>query len=120
MNLKDKTVMITGGTGSLGHMLTKTILKKYPDIGKIIIEYKHYGSSVASHQIEKLKRDMCAQNINYSVMMSYKSPICGKKEFDIDMFDGNKLIVYIHTAGYDGHCLILAIRLLSHLVKFFS
>lgn len=87
------------------------------DIGKIIIEYKHYGSSVASHQIEKLKRDMCAQNINYSVMMSYKSPICGKKEFDIDMFDGNKLIVYIHTAGYDGHCLILAIRLLSHLVK---
>ena len=37
MNLKDKTLMITGGTGSLGQMLTKTIYKNHPDIGKLII-----------------------------------------------------------------------------------
>jgi UDP-N-acetylglucosamine 4,6-dehydratase/5-epimerase len=35
--LKDKTVLITGGTGSLGRALTETILKRWPDIKKLII-----------------------------------------------------------------------------------
>lgn len=35
--LKDKIVLITGGTGSLGKALTKTIFEKYPDIKKLII-----------------------------------------------------------------------------------
>ena len=47
MNLKDKTLMITGGTGSLGQTLTKTIFKKFPDVGKLIIysrdEQKQYS-----------------------------------------------------------------------------
>lgn len=29
MNLNDKTILITGGTGSLGHMFTETVLKEY-------------------------------------------------------------------------------------------
>ena len=37
MNLKDKSILITGGTGSLGKALTKHILSTYPDIKKIII-----------------------------------------------------------------------------------
>ena len=37
MNLKDKSILITGGTGSLGKALTKHILTTYPDIKKIII-----------------------------------------------------------------------------------
>ena len=87
------------------------------ELGKIMIEYKHYGSSVGFQQIEKLKRDMDTQNISYAILMSYKSPISGKKSFDFEMFDGNKIIVYIHTAGYDGHCLILSIRFLFHLIR---
>ena len=46
MNLKNKTLLITGGTGSLGKALTDRILKEYPDIKKLIIfsrdEQKQY------------------------------------------------------------------------------
>ncbi len=35
--LNDKSVLITGGTGSLGKALTATILKKWPDIKRLVI-----------------------------------------------------------------------------------
>ena len=37
LNLKQKTILITGGTGSLGKALTSHIFKNYPDIKKLII-----------------------------------------------------------------------------------
>lgn len=37
LTLKEKSILITGGTGSLGKALTKHILNIYPDIRKIII-----------------------------------------------------------------------------------
>jgi UDP-N-acetylglucosamine 4,6-dehydratase (inverting) len=37
MDLTDKVVLITGGTGSLGKALTKTILTRWPSIRKLII-----------------------------------------------------------------------------------
>jgi len=44
--MKNKTILITGGTGSLGNALTKHILEKYPEIKKLIIfsrdEQKQY------------------------------------------------------------------------------
>jgi UDP-N-acetylglucosamine 4,6-dehydratase (inverting) len=36
-DLKDKTILITGGTGSLGKALTKRILETHPNIKKLII-----------------------------------------------------------------------------------
>lgn len=43
---ENKTILITGGTGSLGRALTKYIFKKHPKIGKIIVfsrdEQKHF------------------------------------------------------------------------------
>ena len=45
--LNNKTILITGGTGSLGHALTKRILSKYKNVKKIIIfsrdEFKQYS-----------------------------------------------------------------------------
>ena len=35
--LNNKSLLITGGTGSLGKMLTKTILSKYPKIKRLVI-----------------------------------------------------------------------------------
>ncbi len=35
--LNDKTVLITGGTGSFGKMFTKIILSRYPDIKRLVI-----------------------------------------------------------------------------------
>ncbi len=37
MNLNNKTILITGGTGSLGKALTKHIFKVHPEIKKLII-----------------------------------------------------------------------------------
>jgi UDP-N-acetylglucosamine 4,6-dehydratase (inverting) len=46
LNLNNKSILITGGTGSFGKEFTKTILTKYPDIKKVIIfsrdELKQY------------------------------------------------------------------------------
>lgn len=35
--LSDKSILITGGTGSLGKELTKTILEKWPDVKRLVI-----------------------------------------------------------------------------------
>ena len=35
--LNNKSILITGGTGSLGRALTKVILKKFSKIKKIVI-----------------------------------------------------------------------------------
>jgi len=44
--LNNKSVLITGGTGSFGKMFTKLILKRYPDVKRLVIlsrdEQKHY------------------------------------------------------------------------------
>jgi len=37
MNLKDKSILITGGTGSLGKALTSHILKNSPDVKRLVI-----------------------------------------------------------------------------------
>lgn len=48
--LAGKSILITGGTGSLGKALTEHILKKYPDVRKLIIfsrdEQKQYQMSL--------------------------------------------------------------------------
>ena len=47
--LNGKSLLITGGTGSLGKQLVRTILKKYPDIKRLVIfsrdELKQYEMS---------------------------------------------------------------------------
>ncbi len=49
MNLNEKSILITGGTGSLGKQLTKTLLSKWPNIKRIVIfsrdEQKQYQMS---------------------------------------------------------------------------
>ncbi len=37
MNLNDKAILITGGTGSLGKQLTKRIYQSYPDVKRLVV-----------------------------------------------------------------------------------
>ena len=37
MDLKNKSILITGGTGSLGKALTENILKKWPNVKRLVI-----------------------------------------------------------------------------------
>lgn len=58
-SLSGKSVLITGGTGSLGKALTKRILNNYPDVKKLIIfsrdEQKHFQMAQEFSQ-EKYKQ----------------------------------------------------------------
>ncbi|CAA0219369.1 Polysaccharide biosynthesis protein. Probable UDP-sugar epimerase [Tenacibaculum maritimum] len=46
LDLNNKSVLITGGTGSFGKMFTKLILRRYPNVKKLVIfsrdEQKHF------------------------------------------------------------------------------
>lgn len=46
LNLNNKSVLITGGTGSFGKMFTKLILNRFPDVKRLVIfsrdEQKHF------------------------------------------------------------------------------
>lgn len=50
LDLNNKSILITGGTGSFGKMFTKLILKKYPKVKRLVIfsrdEQKHFQMSM--------------------------------------------------------------------------
>ncbi|MDB4603806.1 UDP-N-acetylglucosamine 4,6-dehydratase (inverting) [bacterium] len=50
LNLKNKSILITGGTGSFGKTFTKLILERYPDVKRLVIlsrdEQKHFGMAI--------------------------------------------------------------------------
>ena len=56
--MKNKTILITGGTGSLGKALVSNILERWPDIKKIIIysrdEQKQFNMAM-EYPIEQYK-----------------------------------------------------------------
>ena len=50
LNLNNKSILITGGTGSFGKMFVNIILNKYPKVKRLVIfsrdEQKHYNMSI--------------------------------------------------------------------------
>ena len=50
MNLINKSILITGGTGSFGKMFTKLILERNPDVKRLVIlsrdEQKHFNMAM--------------------------------------------------------------------------
>jgi UDP-N-acetylglucosamine 4,6-dehydratase len=59
--LKDKNILVTGGTGSFGHAFIKKVLKDWPQVGKIIIysrdELKQYemAQKFSEAELRKLR-----------------------------------------------------------------
>jgi len=47
--LNNKSILITGGTGSVGKAFVKTVLKRYPDVRRLVVfsrdELKQYEMS---------------------------------------------------------------------------
>ena len=54
--LNNKSILITGGTGSFGKMFTKTILEKYPEVKKLVIfsrdELKQFDMSQTYSEVK--------------------------------------------------------------------
>ena len=48
MNLNGKSVLITGGTGSLGNALTKKILESSPKVKRLVIFFKRRAKTISN------------------------------------------------------------------------
>ena len=81
---------------------------------RMMIDYKNYDSPVPSTEVDKLVRDMKAQNIQFGILLSYKSKISKRNTIDYDIIDG-KLIVFIAAYGLDIFTLEMAIQYLQKL-----
>nr|QFG73992.1 MAG: hypothetical protein [Megaviridae environmental sample] len=70
----------------------------------IMVEVKNYTRVVNKSEIEKLKKDMVDQNVQFGLMISVQSKIVGQKHFDVEVFTHGKqyMIVYVAILGnYD-------------------
>jgi len=83
-------------------------------LNKIMVDYKNYDSPVPSTEVDKLVRDMKAQNIQFGIIVSYRSKISKRSNIDYDIIDG-KLIVFIAAYGLDIFTLEMAIQYLQKL-----
>jgi hypothetical protein len=79
----------------------------------IMIENKDYKANVPKDEIEKFIRDVEEQNVN-GILISQKSGICRKKNFQIDIHNG-KIIVFIHHLDYNFDNIRLAVEVIDNL-----
>jgi hypothetical protein len=83
-------------------------------IDKIMVDYKNYNTPVPSDETSKLVRDLHTQNIDYGILISYKSKISNRGYIDYDIIDG-KLIVFVAAYGMNIFTLEVAIQFLQKL-----
>ena len=83
-------------------------------IDKIMIDYKNYDSPIPSDEINKLVRDLHAQNINYGILLSYKSKISKQNYIDYQIIDG-KLLVFVAAYGLNIFTLEMSIQYIQRL-----
>lgn len=57
--LNQKSILITGGTGSLGKALTKTILNKYPEVKRLVIFSRDEQKQFLMEQEFQIKKYRC-------------------------------------------------------------
>jgi len=83
-------------------------------VDKVMIDYKNYDSSIPSDEVSKLVRDLHSQNINFGILISYKSKISKRKYIDYSIIDG-KLIVFVAAYGLDTFTIEMAIQYVQRL-----
>ena len=86
--LNGKSILITGGTGSLGKALTSYILKKYPDVNKLVI--------FSRDEQKQFKMAQEFNPVNYPCMRYFIGDVRDKDRL-IRAFEGIDII--IHTAA---------------------
>ena len=104
----DCQITNTSGTAKAGDFLIERSGKQ-----SIMIENKDYKANVPKDEIEKFIRDVEEQNVN-GIMISQKSGISRKKNFQIDIHNG-KIIVFIHHLDYNFDNIRLAVEVIDHL-----
>lgn len=96
--MNGKSILITGGTGSFGKKFTELILKKYPDVKRLIIfsrdEQKHF-------QMEKQFPEKLFPSIRYFIgdVRDYSRLI--KAFEDVDIVIHAAAMKHVHLAEYN-------------------
>lgn len=83
---------------------------------KILLENKNYDSTnVSKKEVEKFINDVENQKCS-GIMMSQRTGISSKQNFEIDINNGNVLI-YIHNMNYDSDKILLACDIIDNLTE---
>jgi hypothetical protein len=88
------------------------ILKRNNQV-KILIENKNYESNVPKREIDKFILDVETQNCS-GIMISQHSGISFKKNFEIDINNGN-ILIYIHNMNYESDKIVIACDIIDNL-----
>ena len=77
MNLTNKSILITGGTGSLGKALTKRIFNTYPNVKRLVIFSRDEQKQFQMAQEYPINEFYFVNAINYIISHSadYKVPL---------------------------------------------
>jgi len=98
----------TAGMTAMGDFIVERV-----DKSKILIDTKDYDTVVPVKEVEKLIRDVEKNNC-HGILISQKTGIAQKDDFEINVHN-HKIIVFIHSANYDGHKIQLAFSIIDHL-----
>ena len=83
------------------------------DKSKILIDTKDYDTVVPIKEVDKIIRDVEKNNC-HGILISQKTGIAQKNDFEINVHN-HKILVFIHSANYDGHKIQLAFSIIDHL-----
>jgi UDP-N-acetylglucosamine 4,6-dehydratase/5-epimerase len=98
LDLNNKSILITGGTGSLGKQLTKTIIEKWPNFKRLVIfsrdEQKQF-------QMNQEFPDTVYKNIRYFIGDVRDAERCRRAFKGIDLVIHAAAMKHVHIAEYN-------------------
>jgi hypothetical protein len=104
---------IINTTGDIG---SGDFILQRKDKVKILLENKNYDSTnISKKEVEKFINDIENQKCS-GIMMSQRTGISSKQNFEIDINNGNVLI-YIHNMNYDSDKILLACDIIDNLTE---
>ena len=106
------SIQNTSGMTASGDFIVERINKS-----KILIDTKDYDTVVPIKEVDKLIRDV-EKNECHGILISQKTGIAQKNDFEINIHN-HKIIVFIHSANYDGNKIKLAFSIIDHLEHHF-
>lgn len=98
LDLNNKSILITGGTGSFGKMFTKLILKRYPNVKRLVI--------LARDEQKHFQMEMEFPESKYPALRYFVGDVRDEKRL-INAFEGIDIVIHaaamkhVHIAEYN-------------------
>lgn len=70
------------------------------DKEKILIENKDWTRPIINSEVQKFLRDVEIQKC-HGIFLSQNVGICSKDNYEINILENNKIVVYVHNVNYD-------------------